>query len=68
MLAAAAVIPKLEGRAFGRGTVGHAGVTAAHLDLIQGAVILVVAVIGAAGHRALDTGIGILVHDFNSSF
>ena len=58
-LAAAAVVAQLEGGALGGGAVGHVGVAATHLDLVQGSGALLAVVIGAAGHGAFDTGIGI---------
>ena len=50
---------QLEGSALGGGAVGHIGGGTAHLDLVQGAGALLAVVIGAAGHGAFDTGIGI---------
>ena len=59
--AAVLTAAKLEGRALGGGAIGDLGVTAAHLDLIERTMVLVLAVIGAACHRTGDAGIGISV-------
>ena len=61
-LAAAAVVAQLEGGALGGGAVGHVGVAATHLDLVQGAVVLLAAVVSTTVHRALDAVVGGLVH------
>ena len=59
--AAVLTAAELKGRAFGGGAIGDLGVTAAHLDLIERTMVLVLAVIGAACHRTGDAGIGISV-------
>ena len=41
---------------------GGAGLVGAHQNPIQGAVVLLVAVVGALRHRALDTLIGMTIH------
>ena len=56
------MLAQLERGALGGGAAGGAGVTAAHLDLVEGAVVLALAVVGTAGDRALDAGIVILIH------
>ena len=52
----------LEGVTLGGGAALHVGVRVAHLDLIEGAVVGG-AVMGAAGHGALDAVIGLVVHN-----
>ena len=69
-LAAVVTRAQLEGSALGGGAVGDLGIAAAHLDLVQRAVVLVLAVEGAGGHGAGDAGIGmsILIHLNLTSF
>jgi len=58
VLAAGAVVAQLEGRALGLAAVTDVGLAAAHLDLIQGAGVLLAVVVGTAGYGTFDTGIG----------
>ena len=69
-LAAVVTRAQLEGSTLGGGAVGDLGIAAAHLDLVQRAVVLVLAVEGAGGHGAGDAGIGmsILIHLNLTSF
>ena len=62
MAAAAAALAQLKGCALSGGAVGGGLVAAPHLDLIERAVVLVAAMVGAGGHRAFDTGIDIPTH------
>jgi hypothetical protein len=55
-----AVIAQLEGSTLGAVGLGDVLGAATHLDFVQGAVLVLV--IGAAVDRALDAGIGLLVH------
>lgn len=54
LAAARAVVAQMEGRALGLVTAGHGGIAATHLDLVEGAVILVAAVVSAACDGTLD--------------
>ena len=58
--AGSAVVAQLEGRALGLAALAHAVLAVAHLDLVQGAALVLV--VGAAVHRALDAGIGLVDH------
>ena len=60
--AAAAALAQLKGCALSGGAVGGGLVAAPHLDLVERAVVLVAAVMRAAGHGAFDTGIDIPTH------
>ncbi len=57
-----ALIPQLEGRALGGIAAGDTGLGTAHHNLVQGTGVMVAVVIGTAGHRAFDTGIGVHGH------
>lgn len=52
---------QLEGGALGGAAVGDLALAAAHTDLVEGAMVLLFAVVSAAGHRAGDAGVGVLV-------
>ena len=54
------VVAQLEGGALGLLAVAHAVLGAAHLNLVQGAGLVLV--VGAAGHGTLDAGIGLIKH------
>ena len=56
--AAGAVVAQAEGRALGLVALAHAVLGAAHMDLIEGA--MGVLVVRAAAHGALDAGIGLI--------
>ena len=58
--AGCAVVAQLEGRALGLLAVAHAVLTAAHLDLVQGAALILM--MGAAVHGAFDAGVRLLKH------
>ena len=62
MLLRCLVLAQLEGGALGGGALGSVGFAAAHLDLVQGAVVLAAAVVGAVGDGALDAVVRGLVH------
>ena len=55
-----AVVAQLEGRALGLTAGAYAVLTVAHLDLVEGATLVLV--VGAAVHGALDAGIGLVHH------
>ena len=58
--AVGAVVAQLEGRTLGLAALAHAVLAMAHLDLVEGTVLVLV--VGAAVHRALDAGIGLVDH------
>ena len=58
--AGGAVVAQLKGRALGLLAVAHAVLAVAHLDLIEGAALVLI--VGAAVHGALDAGIGLVKH------
>jgi hypothetical protein len=58
--AVGAVVAQLEGGALGLLAVAHAVLAAAHLDLIEGAVGVLV--VGAAVYGTLDAGVGLVEH------
>jgi hypothetical protein len=55
-----AVVPQLEGSALGLAAGAHAVLAVAHLDLVEGAALVLV--VSAAVHGALDAGIGLVHH------
>ena len=59
--ALSAVVAQLEGSALGLVGLAHVVLAAANLNFIQGAVLVLV--IGAAVDGALDTGVGLIIHD-----
>ena len=60
LLVAAVGAPQLEGRTLGVLAAVHLGLAAAHLDLVEGAGLVLE--VGAAGDGALDVGIGVFKH------
>ena len=59
-----AVIAQLEGGALGSAAGRYVGVQMTNLDAVQGTVLLVSAVVCAAGNAAFDTGVCIFVIHF----
>ena len=55
------MVAQLEGSTFGAAAGSHVGILMTDLNGIQRAVLLVAAMVGAAGDAAFDAGIGILV-------
>ena len=55
-----AVIPQLEGGALGLVALAHVVLAAAHLNLVEGTVLILV--VGAAVDGTLDAGIGLVKH------
>jgi hypothetical protein len=55
------VIAQLEGSTLGAVRLGDVLGAAAHLNFVQGAVLVLV--VGAAVDRTLDAGIGLFVHN-----
>ena len=62
LTAASAAAAQLKRCALRRGTIGNSGVAAAHLNLVERAVVLVAAVVAAAGYGTFDAGIDIPTH------
>ncbi len=58
--AVGAVVAQLEGRTLGLAALAHAVLAMAHLDLVEGTVLVLV--VGAAVYGALDAGIGLVNH------
>ena len=54
------VVAQFEGRALGLAALAHFVSAVPYLDLIEGAALIFV--VGAAVHRTLDTGIGLINH------
>ena len=52
------VVAQLEGRALGLAALAHLVPAVAHLDLVEGAALVLV--VGAAVHRAFDAGVGLI--------
>ena len=50
---------ELERGTFGRSTISYLRIAAADFDFIEGAMVLILAVIGTGGHGAADAGVGV---------